>query len=76
MFGRNRAAAPAPSADQRIAQIHYETSVRDMRTFALNGTAPDPAAVQRVIESGRTAGIDPQTLAHDADAMRAWARQS
>lgn len=75
MFRRKNTAPEIP-AGQRIAQIHYETTVRDVRTFALNGTAPDPAAVQQVIESGRAAGIPSDQLARDADAMRAWAKRS
>jgi hypothetical protein len=76
MFSHKRDNTPAPSAGQRIAQLNYETTVRDMATFTLNGTRPTPRQVQDAVESGRAAGISPQRLAQDADAMRAWANRS
>jgi hypothetical protein len=74
MFGRKQNTDTVP-ADQRIAQIHYETSVRDLAHFKLAaGKGPDARKVQEVIDRGRAAGIDPERLARDADAMRSWGR--
>jgi len=75
MFRRKQNNDTVP-AGQRIAQIHYETSVRDLATFKLAaGNSPDARKIQEVIDRGRAAGIDPARLAQDADAMRSWGRR-
>ncbi len=74
MFNRRKSADETPAA-QRIAQINYETRVRDAATFALaTGRGPDGRGVQKIVEEGRAAGIPAERLAKDADAIRAWVR--
>lgn len=75
MFRRKQSTDTIPT-DQRIAQLHYETSVRDHASFTLaTGNGPDAREIQQVIERGRAAGIAPEQLARDADTMRAWGKR-